>query len=64
MEINYNFNDRYTEIVSAGDDMLKNGVDGQGNTITVFPSPKTELTNHWGSYVNIRPTISIGFNIK
>jgi hypothetical protein len=64
VEINYNFGNRYNEIVGNGDGTAKNGVDGSGNTITVFPSPKTDTNNHWGSYVNIKPSICIGYQLK
>lgn len=64
LEITYNFNDRYTVIDGNGDGMATNGVDGSGNPITTFPSPETKAANHWGSYVTIKPTICIGYELK
>jgi hypothetical protein len=64
VEINYNFNHRYTDIIGNGEGMATNGVDGWGNPITTFPSPKAEVVDHWGNYINIRPTICIGYQLK
>lgn len=64
LEAVYNFNDRHTSITGNGKELGTNGVDGSGNPITRFPAPKTGMLNHWGSYINIKPTISIGYQIK
>jgi len=64
LALNYNFRNLYNEIVGNGKGLPQNGIDNKGNTITTFPTPKTEIINHWGDYINIRPTISIGYQLK
>jgi len=58
VEVNYSFNDRYNDIVGNGAGSPANGV---VYPITILPAPKTEETNHFGSYVYIKPTICIGY---
>jgi hypothetical protein len=64
VEMDYNFNNRYTEIITNGSGITTNSVDGSGNPITAFSSPDTEITNHYGSYINIKPSICIGIQFK
>jgi hypothetical protein len=64
LEATYNINDNYSDITANGKGFGTNGIDGSGNPITTFPSPETTRLNHWGTYINIKPTISIGYQLK
>jgi hypothetical protein len=64
-EINYYFNNRYSDL-GNGKGSSVNSVDYSKVPpvpVTTFPSPETEIRDHWGSFVTIKPTICIGIQL-
>ena len=72
LSLNYNFNNPYKEVVrietkdaSIGIDPITGNkiypMDKDGNPIYEIHTPIMENRNHFGKYIHIKPTISMGF---